>query len=223
MKKKTKKIIILSVIILILMIKVAQINLIINIKNKIETFEKLENTYYESSGDFENFKMNTNRLYKNNLLIEKLDVLPTGNKIIRIIDFNENKEINIDENSNTYETKAYINNLDIKLKNLPKIIKFNNEMTEEMNNLKIYSILNYFKILYIVPVNYNNISCYKIKTTRETLYTDRNTLYPIYLEYKKDKSYNGDKSIIKINYIFEENTKRENSFDLNALEKYSLK
>ena len=223
MKNKTKKIIVLVVIILILIIKIVQINLIINIKNKIEAFEKLKNTYYESSGDFENFKMNTNRLYKNNLLIEKLDVLPTGNKIIRIIDFNENKEINIDENSNTYETKADINNIDIKLKNLPKIIKFNNEMFEDIGNLKIYSLLNYFKIMYVIPVKYNNIACYKIKTTREILYIDRNTLYPIYSEYKKDKSYNGDKSIIKVNYIFEENTKRENSFDLNTLEKYSLK
>ena len=223
MKKKTKKIIILAVIILILMIKAAQINLIINIKNKIEVFEGLENTYYEASGNFENFKMNTNRLYKNNLLIEKLDVLSTRNKIIRIIDFNENKEINIDENSNTYETKNDIDNFDIKIKNLPKTVHMVYEVSEDMNNMKIYSILNYFKILYIVPIKYNEIACYKIKTTREILYIDKNTLYPIYLEYKKDKSYNKDKSIIKVNYIFEENTKRENSFDLNALEKYSLK
>ena len=66
------------------------------------------------------------------------------------------------------------------------------------------------------------MDCYKIRTTREILYIDRNTLYPIYLKSFTDNSIN-NKDKMEVNYIFEENTKRENSFDLNTLEKYSLK
>ena len=67
----------------------------------------------------------------------------------------------------------------------------------------------------------NGIECYEIRTTREKLYIDRNTLYPVYLEYKQENS-NRDKEKIKVEYIFKENCVKDEDMKLPNLENYVL-
>ena len=221
MNKKLKIKIIIIILILITIIKIIQINCIENIRMKIEKFEKLESSYYKQISVNENQKVETSRIRKNELIKEKYNYISINNEIIKIINLGKSEILIIDNKCNKYNIEKYKNDYDIRLNNLPKIIKIKNDILEEIKTGNIFSIFNCFRIIYIIPTQYKDINCYKIKTTREVLYINKDTLYPVYLEYNQTNS-NNKKEKIKIEYIFKENTVTDEDIKIPDLSNYKL-
>lgn len=221
MNKKLKIKIIIILLILIIIIKIIQINFIENIKRNIEEFQKLDNSYYKASSLVEKQKIETIRIRKNKLVKEIDEFIKTNNFTIKYTNFETNEIIIFDKLNNTYNINKNIDNYEINIKNSPKILKISSEMKEEISNGNIFSIFNCFRILYISTEKYNDIECYKIKTTREILYVDKDTLYPVFLEYNQTNS-RYDQEKITIEYIFEVNTVTDEDIKFPDLNDYKL-
>lgn len=221
MNKKLKIKIIIIIFILITIIKIVQINFIENIRIEIEKFQRLNNSYYNVSSSIKNQNIEITIIRKGKIIKEVDDFIPIDNATVKYIDFNNMQVINIDRFNKTYEIKNNIENYDINIKNSPKILELLNEIKQDINNGNVFSIFNCFRIIYIIPIQYKDINCYKIKTTREVLYINKDTLYPVYLEYNQTNS-NNKKEKIKIEYIFKENTVTDEDIKIPDLSNYKL-
>ena len=221
MNKKIRIRIFIILIILISIIKIIQINFITNIKNKIEVFENLNNTFYKEFYTDNNEEIEINIIKKDKKIKEK-NLFNTINRVIdKFLNLDKMECITINKNNYTYQKELFNKENYIPNRNLPKILKIEDEIKEEFKKGNIASVLDSFRIIYIIPTKYKNTDCYKIKTTRETFYIDKHTLYPIYLEYNQKNS-NGNKEKIKIEYIFKENTVTYEDVKLPDLSKYTL-
>lgn len=221
MNKKLKIKIFIILFILIIIIKVIQIKFIEDIRINIEKFEELNNTFYQEIYMSENKKFEINVLQKEKILKEINKFSTIENTNIKYIILDKKETIDIDENNKTYKIDKNIITSYSKLKNPPKTIEILNEIKKRIKNGNMFYIFDCFRILYIIPVKYNDIECYKIRTTRELLYVDKNTLYPVYLEYNQKIS-NKDKEKIKIEYVFKENTVTDEDIKIPDLNDYKL-
>lgn len=217
----SKKKFIIIVLIIFIIIKVIQISFIKKIKINIDNFEKLNNSYCMQILNTQNDKIEIIRKVKNKIIQEKTKLVYLNKEDIIFIDNNNNKEIIIDLKDNIYRIKYNEENVKSKIQNLPKNIEIPDEAIRNLKEGNIFAILYYFKILYIVPAKYNNIDCYKIRTTREILYVDKENLYPVYLEYKQNNS-DKEKEKVTVKYVFEENIVTDEDIKIPDLTNYTL-
>lgn len=215
----SKKKFIIIVLIIFIIIKVIQISFIKKIKINIDNFEKLNNSYCMQILNTQNDKIEIIRKVKNNIIQEKTKLVYLNKEDIIFIDNDNNKEIIIDLKDNTYKIKD--NKEDVEIQNLPSDIEIPDEAIRNLKEGNIFAILYYFKILYIVPTKYNNIDCYKVRTTREILYVDKENLYPVYLEYKQNNSVK-EKEKVTVEYVFEENILTDEDIKIPDLTNYTL-
>lgn len=216
-----KKKFLIILLIIFVIIKLFQINFIKKVKTNIENFEKLDNSYCEQILNYQNNKIEIARIVKNNLIKEITKLVYLNKEDIIFINNDNNKEIIIDNTNKTYKVKNNKEDVKIKIKNLPKNIEIPDEAIRNLKEGNIFAILYYLKILYIIPTKYNNIDCYKIRTTRESLYVDKENLYPIYLEYTQNNS-NQKKEKVTVEYNFKENTITDEDIKIPDLNNYTL-
>ncbi|MGN1299145.1 MAG: hypothetical protein ACI4UE_04090 [Candidatus Scatovivens sp.] len=222
MNKKLKKKLIIIFFVIVIIIKIIQINFIKNVRDKIEYFEKLDNSYYKINLINESKDSEITRFTKNRKIKEIIKLTNLDKNIITIIDLDKDEKITIYESSNTYKIEKDNREYDTNLKNLPKNLEIINDIEKNIKEKNFTHIFSCFKILYIIPIKYNDIECYEIRTLREKLYVDRTTLYPLYLEYKKQNSSGKANEKTKSTYIFEENNVKDEDVEIPNLEKYTL-
>ncbi len=211
---KKIKLIIIVFIIIVLLIKINQFIIINRIKNAINEFKLGNNTVYRVIS-LNNKEIIIKRLLKNYLIREDY----CFENIYSIYDVNSEKKYIVNTIDSSIEIKK-TQKTNMQLSNLPNCIKLIDDIKEKIKSGDWLFLLNYFKILYIIPAEYNGIKCYEIKTTKEKSYFRRDTLYPVYSEWYKESDNN--KELVKIEYTFEIGTVKDEDVQIPNLEEYEI-
>lgn len=180
----------------------------------------------------EDFKIETNTYYKveikNGVLPHKEEVFKKDD-IVNYIVSKGDSQLNCEwRNLKTGEmydidmTLKEIYKSDILIENqnfLPNLPSFIVRITDSDK----IDLGDSFKIIYIIPTEYENQKVYKIRTKSEIILIDRNTKLPVYATKKITNTENGQLDSIGYDYKFEVGNVTEKAIELPDLSEYVIR
>lgn len=187
--------------------------LIINkVHHALETFQNEENRYCSVLV----MKENTNRkeeLFIKNEIVKYCEEKESFN-YLQWRNYSTKQQYDIDVQNKTYNKIDLLGDVPVYLLKTPSAI------------VKIYqngkfNLSGLFDVRYVIPVKYNEKSCYKIVTKNEVIIIDKNTYLPIYSSIKfMDK--NETKNQIEYNYAYEVGKVKDEDVELPDLTGYTM-
>lgn len=206
-KKKLYKIVF---IILLLFIVMKIITLII-INRTISTLEKFfnsDNWYYNVSIKNESQKSIVEEYYNSNILARKSN----NNDEIEYFKFKKNEKIIV--NNKTKKYYKYLNEY--------KFNKIGTNLPDYIFEVYKRKLSSLFETIYIIPIKFNNIRAYKIKTFSNEIIIDKQTFLPLCFIKKYVNSDDNTKSDIVFTYEFKLNVVNDEDVKIPDLTEYEL-
>lgn len=220
MKKKMMKAcceIFILVLFVFIMYKYVQYYVLLKMNKSMNDFFDESNRYYQSDC-INGYEIISNKIFWLNN--KRKTILEFNNKIIynEFVDFEVNIKYYVRNNKifsyKLEENEKNINNDFLNLQNFPMVI----------SQIYLNDKLNFdelFSIHYIIPIKYNNQSCYKIASKNEIVIVDKETYLPMYYFLKVYNS-NGVEETVEYTYEFDVGSVTEEQVLMPDLNEYQI-